>query len=172
MKRITFFLLAAVLFTSCLESSNKTTSGTESKPTSDLIEEKQVVATGDTINIVLQSNDNMKFDKTEIEVKEGQVVRLTLKHTGTMPKTVMGHNFVLINNEMELNDFGNSVANAKAPDYQIPYSLEKYVIAKTKMIGGGESDTIEFLTPQKGSYHFLCSFPGHYGMMKGLFIVK
>ena len=84
----------------------------------------------------------------------------------------MGHNFVLLKQGVDLTDFGNEVAQAQAPDYDIPYSLQKNVIANTKMIGGGESTTIEFLTPQKGFYHFLCSFPGHYGMMKGAFIVE
>ena len=40
------------------------------------------------------------------------------------------------------------------------------------MIGGGETDVIEFPAPEKGTYEFLCSFPGHYGMMKGKFIVE
>lgn len=114
----------------------------------------------------------MKFDKKEIRVKLGQIVKLTLKHIGTMPKNAMGHNFVLLKKGVNINEFGNSAAKAKAPDYDIPQHLKHDVIVHTKMIGGGKSVTIKFLTPQKGSYHFLCSFPGHYGMMKGYFIVE
>ena len=45
-------------------------------------------------------------------------------------------------------------------------------IAYTKLIGGGESDTIIFDAPLKGSYTYICSFPGHYGVMKGVLVVK
>ena len=40
------------------------------------------------------------------------------------------------------------------------------------MIGGGQSDTIEFDAPEPGTYDFICSFPGHYSVMKGKFIVE
>ena len=40
------------------------------------------------------------------------------------------------------------------------------------MIGGGESDTITFTAPKKGSYTYICTFPGHYGLMKGVLIVS
>ena len=40
------------------------------------------------------------------------------------------------------------------------------------MIGGGESVTIEFDAPEAGTYDFLCTFPAHFAMMKGKFIVK
>jgi azurin len=40
------------------------------------------------------------------------------------------------------------------------------------LIGGGESTTIEFEAPEKGEYTFLCTFPGHFGLMNGKFIVE
>jgi azurin len=46
------------------------------------------------------------------------------------------------------------------------------IIAHTKIVGGGESDTIEFDAPAIGVYDFICSFPGHFSMMKGKFIVE
>jgi azurin len=161
-----------MLFASCGNNNNSTSSERQATENTETVAAPEVIPTGDTINVVLQSDDNMKFDKTEIRVQLGQTIKLTLKHIGTMPKTAMGHNFVLLKQGVDITEFGNSAAQAKAPDYDIPYNLQKNVIANTKMIGGGESVTIEFLTPPKGSYHFLCSFPGHYGMMKGVFIVE
>lgn len=172
MNRINFLLYAALFLASCGNSSNKTPSENQAGNTTETVAEPEVVPTGDTVNVVLQSDDNMKFDKSEIRVKLGQTVKLTLKHIGTMPKTAMGHNFVLLKKGVDLAEFGNGCATAKAPDYDIPYNLQKDVIIYTKMIGGGESDTIEFLTPPRGTYHFLCSFPGHYGMMNGVLIVE
>ena len=46
------------------------------------------------------------------------------------------------------------------------------VIVYTKLLGGGESDTITFDAPEKGYYTFLCTFPGHWGLMKGKLVVK
>ena len=41
-----------------------------------------------------------------------------------------------------------------------------------KLIGGGEETTVTFDAPAKGTYDFICSFPGHYALMKGKFIVE
>jgi azurin len=45
------------------------------------------------------------------------------------------------------------------------------VIAHTKIVGGGQSDTITFATSalKKGeAYSYFCTFPGHSSMMKGV----
>lgn len=118
--------------------------------------------------VVINSNDQMRFDKSEIRVKAGEKIKLTLNHTGKLPKTAMGHNFVLLEKGVDMADFAMKAMNAKDREY-IP---AKGVIAHTKLIGGGESTTIEFTAPAKGTYEFMCSFPGHYAMMKGKFIVE
>lgn len=59
---------------------------------------------------------------------------------------------------------------AKDNDY-IPEDAS-LTLAHTNMVGGGESTEIVFSAPEVGSYDFLCSFPGHYSIMKGKFIVK
>ena len=118
--------------------------------------------------IVINSNDQMRFDKSEIRVKAGEKIKLTLNHTGKLPKNAMGHNFVLLEKGVDMADFAMKAMNAKENQY-IP---AKGVIAHTNLIGGGEFTTIEFTAPAKGTYEFLCSFPGHYAMMKGKFIVE
>jgi azurin len=80
----------------------------------------------------------------------------------------MGHNFVLLTKGTDIAKFATAAMNAKATEY-IP---SKGVIAHTKLIGGGESTTIKFTVSAKGTYDFICSFPGHYAMMKGKFIVE
>ena len=39
------------------------------------------------------------------------------------------------------------------------------------MLGGGETDTITFDAPDPGTHVFMCTFPGHYQLMMGEFIV-
>ena len=118
--------------------------------------------------IVINSNDQMRFDKNEIRVKAGEKIKLTLNHTGKLAENVMGHNFVLLTQGTDVAKFATAAMNEKANEY-IPSSG---VIAHTELIGGGESTTIEFTAPKKGTYDFICSFPGHYAMMKGKFIVE
>jgi azurin len=127
-------------------------------------------AENDPNDVIITSNDAMQFNKKEIRVKAGKKVKVTLKHIGKMDKTVMGHNFVLLKKGVDLAAFGNLAATASANNY-IPKGT-KDVIAHTKMIGGGETAVIEFDAPEVGTYEFLCSFPGHYAIMKGKFIVE
>lgn len=124
----------------------------------------------DTIEITINSNDKMQFDKDEIVVRDGQTVALILNHTGKMPKSAMGHNFVLINNVISISDYAKLAIKAKNTEY-IPVD-EGLTLAHTHMIGGGESTSTTFKAPKVGTYDFICSFPGHYSIMNGKFIVK
>lgn len=121
-------------------------------------------------DVVVNSNDAMKFDVSEIKVKAGEEVKLTLNHTGKLGKDVMGHNFVVLAQGTDVQAFSNAAIQAKANDY-IPEGNDN-VLAHTKVIGGGESDTITFTLKEKGTYEFICSFPGHSFMMKGVIIVE
>jgi len=128
---------------------------------------KDAVATG-VVKVVIDRNDARKFNLSEIKVKAGQKVTLTLNHTGKMAKNVMGHNFLLLEKGVDVSKFATKAMAAKANDY-IP---AEGVIAHTALIGGGETTTVTFVAPAKGTYDFICSFPGHYGIMKGKFIVE
>lgn len=129
-----------------------------------------VTQNGNITEVVLGSTDQMTFTGNEIKVKSGTKVKLTLKHIGTMAKEVMGHNFVLLAKGTDIAAFNEKAMEAADNNY-IP-KMTKEVIANTPLIGGGESVTIEFDAPAVGSYDFICSFPGHYAIMKGIFIVE
>ena len=124
----------------------------------------------DVNNILITSDDYMKFDTRKITVQSGKIVKLTLKHIGQLDVQVMGHNFVLLKKKVDLIEFANKAATARDNQY-IPVGSDE-VIVYTDMIGGGQETTIEFLPPEPGVYDFVCSFPGHYAMMKGKFIVE
>ncbi len=163
--------LSGALLVSCSKTEqNKVVTDTPAGTETPMETETPEAAKQDTINITLNSNDKMQYDLSQIDVYEGQTVVLTLNHTGTMPKESMGHNFVLLKNGTDLDKFEEEAAKARETGY-IPEG-DSNIIAHTKLIGGGESDTITFQAPAKGSYDFMCSFPGHYSMMKGKFNVK
>lgn len=124
----------------------------------------------DKVEVTIESNDQMRFNLSEIKVKEGQTVVLTLKHVGKLPKAAMGHNWVLLQQGVVMGTFAQEAVKAKDTDYVPEESAS--VIAHTKLVGGGEETTIEFKAPAKGEYTFICSFPGHYALMNGKFIVE
>ena len=166
MKKINFFLLVFIII-SCGENVDRKKNKFEYKK----IEKKEVSSDKKSKSsvIVLNSSDLMKFDQNELRVFEGQEITLTLNHTGKMSKEIMGHNFVLLKKKTDLDDFAQRAMLARENEY-IPVGDE--TIAYTKMIGGGESDTITFTAPEKGSYTYICTFPGHYGLMRGVLIVS
>ena len=114
----------------------------------------------------------MQFNVTEIRAKAGEEIRIVFTNIGKMPKQAMSHNWVLLK-PMDLSAFNAWAMSAatKAPAY-LPDD-KSAILTSTKMLGPGESDTIEFTAPsQAGKYPFLCTFPGHFAIMKGKLIVE
>ncbi|WP_298237473.1 azurin [uncultured Algibacter sp.] len=121
-------------------------------------------------DVIITSNDAMQFNKKEIKVKAGQKVKLTLKHIGKLDVNVMGHNIVILKKGVDLTAFAAKAATQRDNKY-IPKNSED-IIAHSDLIGGGQVSVVEFDAPEAGTYEFLCSFPGHSGLMKGKFIVE
>jgi len=119
----------------------------------------------------IEGNDQMKFDKESFTVKAGQEIQVTLKNTGSLPKESMGHNFVVLAPGTDVAAFGGEAFKAKDSDY-IPATYASSIIAHTKLLGPGETDTITFTIDEAGEYEFVCSFPGHWGTMRGKIIVE
>jgi azurin len=125
-----------------------------------------------TCNLAIEGNDLMKFNVAEMKVgADCTDVEVTLKHVGKLPKQTMGHNWVLA----KTTDY-TAVANAGMAaglDKEYLPVDDKRIIAHTKVIGGGESTSVKFPVSKLtkgGDYTFFCSFPGHYGLMRGKFI--
>lgn len=123
--------------------------------------------------VKITANDKMKYDLTAFEVKPGQKVSVTLTNIGTSPKASMGHNFILLKPNTNVQKFLDDGSMHAAQDYIAP-EFAKDVIANTKLLGPGESDTITFTAPfVPGDFVFLCAFPGHYAAgMHGIMTVK
>ena len=123
--------------------------------------------------VTITGNDSMQFDTREFTVKSGEKVELEFKNIGKLPKIAMGHNLVILKKGISSLKFGQKVmsmgANATNP---LPEPSMVDVIAATKLLGPGESETITFTAPESGDYQFVCSFPGHFAMMRGIMVVK
>lgn len=167
MKKLIYSFAVATFFLVACKNNSTSTESTEAPTT----EEVAPAADANVADVTINGDDQMKFDLTEIKVQSGQKVKLTLNHVGKLPIEAMGHNWVLLKEGVDLTAFAAEAAKAKDNDY-IPEGHEGDIITHTKTIGGGESVTIEFDAPEVGTYEFLCTFPGHSGMMKGHFIVE
>ena len=119
----------------------------------------------------IEANDQMKFNLSELKAVAGQEITIVLKNVGKMDKTVMGHNLIILKQGTDVAEYAKKAMAAKDTDY-VPASESESVIAHTKLTGAGETDTIKFTITEKGTYDFICSFPGHYALMKGKLIVE
>ena len=165
MKKIFVILttLASFSIIACNDGSKTSDANTTSEAPKEDTSAKAATETSSASNTIeLTANDQMKFDKIELRVKANEKVTLTLKNIGTMPKESMGHNFVLLKDGTDLAAYANS--GISAPDH-VPAN-NPATVAHTKVLGPGESDTIEFTVPA-GQYTYICSFPGHYLSMTG-----
>ena len=125
-------------------------------------------------NIDVKVGDNMNFVPAAIKVSAAacKTVTINLAHTGSLPRNAMGHNWVL-------SDTKDAQAAAQEGwsaglDSQYLKPSDVRVIASTKIVGGGESDSVSFnLSELKvgGDYTFFCSFVGHFAMMQGKFTI-
>lgn len=125
-------------------------------------------------SVQVEANDAMQFNTKSIDVpKSCKSFTVQLKHVGKLPKASMGHNWVLAKTaDMEgVNKDG--IAAGVASNYL--KAADARVIAATKLLGGGESDSVKVdVSKLKAgeAYSFFCSFPGHAGLMKGTLQVK
>ncbi|NLN33048.1 MAG: azurin [Flavobacteriaceae bacterium] len=126
------------------------------------IEEKQAEP-----NVLeLKGTDDMKFDKTEFTVEAGKEVTLTFTNVGVLPIETMGHNVVILEKDADVQAFANASVREKDNDYISDLYITD-IIAHTKLLGPGESETIKFTLKEAGEYTFVCTFPGHWIAMKG-----
>lgn len=132
------------------------------------------VASADECQIAIEGNDAMAFNTKEMSVPAScKEVTITLNHTGGLPANVMGHNWVLSQSD-DFMPIANAGAKAGFDNNYLPPD-DARIIAATKIVGGGESDSVtlslEGLAADQ-EYTFFCSFPGHWSMMKGSFTIK
>ena len=131
------------------------------------------ILTADATKITITGNDTMQFDLKTFEAKAGEKVELTFKNIGKIPKIAMGHNLVILKKGVSAIAFGQKAMGAGAnATNALPDSVKGDTIAATKLLGPAESETITFTAPDAGDYEYVCTFPGHFAMMRGVMKVK
>ncbi len=123
-------------------------------------------------SVSIEGNDQIQYNKKELEVSSGcKQVTVTLKHVGTLAANVMGHNWVLAATA-DYQAVAQAGQGAGPPNY-LPAG-DARVLASTPIIGGGQEVSVTFdiskLKPG-GDYTYFCSFPGHFVLMNGKFVI-
>jgi azurin len=122
--------------------------------------------------VEITANDTMKYSVTRIEAKAGEQLKIVLTNTGSQPKEVMGHNWVLLKAGSDSAAFAATATSAKDTNY-IPATLKDQIIAYIDLLGPRKSGEVTFTVPAAGEYPFLCTFPAHFQVgMKGTLVVK
>jgi len=163
-------VVAALFLASCgggTQTTEDTTASTETTPTENVAGNENL----EPAVFVIEGNDQMQFSEKNLTAKAGQEIQITLNNVGELPKESMGHNIVVLVPDTDIAAFGGEAFKAKDADY-IPATYASSIVAHTKLLGPGESDTITFTISEPGEYTFVCSFPGHWGTMQGTITVQ
>jgi azurin len=112
----------------------------------------------------------MRYDTTRLVVEAGKPFEIIFENADFMP-----HNLVVVNPGVR-EKIGVQTATMR-PD-QLDKQGRAYlpttrgVIAATKTIQLGESESLKITAPEKeGDYEYFCSYPAHYQLMWGNLVV-
>ncbi len=126
----------------------------------------------DPKKIEISATDQMKYDTTDITVKVGQPLTITLTNNGSLPKAAMAHDLVVLRPGTDAPAFVEASSKHATENYLAPEMADK-VLRATKLLGPGESDTITFTPKAAGTFEYVCTFPAHYAAgMKGTITVE
>ncbi len=115
----------------------------------------------------------MAYAIKSLSVKAGQPVKLTFNNRGAaapLPHNVVvgkaGSKDALMAAAMKIMTDPAGMAKGYIPE-DCPE-----IIAHTKLVQPGQSETIEFVCPAPGDYPYMCMFPGHSVLMNGTITAK
>lgn len=114
--------------------------------------------------ILLGTQPGLKFDTTTLTVKASARIRFVLRNSDDML-----HNFVLCapGKGQEVGAAAMTLGIEGAAKNYVPETPD--VLYHTALTQPGATDTIYFTAPTApGDYDYICSFPGHSMMMKGV----
>ncbi|WP_249675968.1 azurin [Pseudomonas abieticivorans] len=119
-------------------------------------------------SVDIHGTDQMTYDLKTINVPASCKTFTVNLQASTLPKNVMGHNWVLAKKDDMKGVIDDGAKAGEANDYVQPG--DSRVLAHTHLIELGNKDSVTFDTSklQAGvAYQFFCSFPFHATMMKG-----
>jgi azurin len=167
MKKIFAALAVAVfVFASCTKKDAAPEAAAPSAPAADTAAAApaQPKATPDFEITVGTDGDQMAFDKKEFEVKAGSTVKLVFKNNAKAGG--LQHNLMVVKPGTE-TEVANAAVAAGNDNGWVPQGNPN-VLVTTKLVDPQGMDSIVFVAPAAGDYPYICTFPGHAMVMKGV----
>lgn len=126
--------------------------------------------TGDVVRRLSAPPGKMAFDKETLEVPAGKTVSLVFSNDDQMP-----HNIV-ISTPGSAEKVGlaadKMAALADAYDRHFVPDIPEVLYA-TPLVNAGEVFQLDFVAPSEpGEYPYVCTFPGHWRIMRGVLVVR
>ena len=123
-----------------------------------------VAPEGDSVDITISSiKEKLVYDVKSFTVKSGQKVNVTFKNPDFPPDNLLfvkpGQADVVA--QLAVNMGADGFAKQFKPD------TDK-ILWGTTMLDHGESEKFSFTAPQPGEYPYVCTFPGHALLMRGV----
>lgn len=111
--------------------------------------------------------ERMMYDVKELTVKPGKKVKLTFANPDFMP-----HNILLVK-PGKADDVGLQAIALGAGGFDVGFVPKSDdILWSIKLVDHGQEETIEFTAPTaEGAYPYICSFPGHHLLMRGMLYV-
>lgn len=156
------------------EEDTKTTKEEEDKAEGTAEEQKVVDKTGMdgkaeiTVNTPGESMQEMRYDVDVIKINSAQKVKLTLNNPAEAE--AMKHNFVVVK-QADAQSVAKAGLEAGKEKGYLPEDRDK-IYAASELVDPGEQTTFEFSLEEAGKYEFICTYPGHYPLMKGKIVVE
>ncbi|MCX8229114.1 MAG: BNR-4 repeat-containing protein [Planctomycetota bacterium] len=119
--------------------------------------------------IVIQTVlEEMRYDVKEFTVTAGEEVSIWFQNPDFMP-----HNLV-IGLPSSADEIGRDAEAMGADGFQKSFIPENdKILAASGLLNYGESELITFTAPnQPGHYDIVCTFPGHWKLMRGTMVVE
>ncbi len=112
--------------------------------------------------------EKMNYNIAEFSVKAGKAIKLIFGNRDSMP-----HNIVLVNPN-KADEVGQAAITLGAAGHDVGFVPQsKEIIWASKLIGHNGEDVIWFKAPTTlGDYQYVCTFPGHHFLMRGLMKVR
>ncbi len=117
-------------------------------------------------DMVLQisTKPGLKFDISKFEIKAGSKIRLVFNNNDDMMHNIVG---VMPGTADEVADLAIKLGLKGSEMNYVPKSSN--VLFNTAMLQPHSSESIYFIAPTKpGEYTFLCTYPGHGSVMRGM----
>ncbi|MCB9952377.1 MAG: ThuA domain-containing protein [Planctomycetaceae bacterium] len=111
--------------------------------------------------------EKMRYDVQELTVKPGKKVKITFGNYDFMP-----HNIMLVN-PGKADEVGLMAINLGARGFDVGFVPDSPdILWHSPLADFGQEIDIEFTAPTKeGAYPYICSFPGHHRLMRGMLFV-